>query len=118
MHQVHSPATKVLWEGEFERLQRAMESTIYCARRSTAQFDAALLGAVPRPLRAVEIPARVVAQIGLQERCCFGYRDPNVSQIQHLRVQPRRPAFEEVPASRTIAGHEVQVPSRNVDGLR
>ena len=83
-----------------------------------AQFDAALLGAVPRPLRAVEISARVLAQIGLQERCCFGYRDSNVSQIQHLRVQSRRSALEQVPASRTIAGHEVEVPSRNVDGSR
>jgi len=59
-----------------------------------------------------------VSQIGLQERICFGYRDPNVSQAQHLRAQPRRSALEQVPASRTIAGHEVQVPSRNVDGSR
>jgi hypothetical protein len=53
-------------------------------------------------------------RFGLQERC-FGYRDANISQILHLRVQPSHSALEQVPAPGVVAGHEVQVPSRNVD---
>ena len=79
-----------------------------------------MITAVVRPtaLSEIELLAGVLTEVGLQECGRFGHRDANVGQILHLRAEVHSLAVKDVPAAGAIVGHEVHVPSGDVDGSR
>src|SRR5262245_9831092 len=84
-------------------------------RLDNGRSNLRLLCAASSPLGYVEISAGVLAEVCLQERCRFGYRNADVGQILDLRAQPRSLAIQQVPAAGAVVGHEVQVPACDVD---